>query len=154
MTIRNRPLTLMCAMDRPPKPAPSAATATDSQSAILLVAHGSPDPDWRRPLEAAHRRLQALLPNRKVALAYMELCGPSVLEAASELEAQGHRSIVVMAAFLSPGGRHIKRHLPEIVERVARERPALELELLPGSLGNEPEVIEALARAATRLAGG
>lgn len=119
---------------------------------IILVAHGSPDPDWRAPLEALRERLQAQVPGRPVHLAYMELCEPKLTQVAHALAEAGHERVVVLAAFMSPGGRHIKRDLPELVARSSASA-AIELVLVPGALGMDDEVIDALARAAVRAAG-
>jgi sirohydrochlorin cobaltochelatase len=124
----------------------------DEPTPIVLLAHGSPDPDWRRPLEAARDRLRARLPSRRVELAFLEHTPPSLAEAVAELAAEGHARVVVMAAFLSGGGNHIKKHVPQLVADVARDQPGVEVRLVHGALGAEPEIPEALATAAARLA--
>lgn len=118
-------------------------------NALFLVAHGSPDPDWRRPLEVLHAKLRERLPERMVALCY--LSDPASLdEAVARAKQQGHRGAEVVAALLSPGGRHVKSDLPEWVSATGLRHPGFELRLRPGALGDDPEVIEALARAALK----
>ena len=117
-----------------------------SLPALLLVAHGSPDPDWRRPLEQLHARLAAELGER-VALAYLAQ-DPSVEQVVGELASQGHARVIVIAALLSPGGRHVKRDIPASVEAARERYPDLDIELVPGALGDDEGVIAALARAA------
>lgn len=119
-------------------------------TAILLVAHGSPDPDWRQPLDALVERLGARVPACTVTVAYLGSIAPSVAEAVAQLVAAGHRDVLVLAAFLSPGGRHIKRDVPQLVAEQAAAHPGLRLRLRPGALGAEPEVVEAMAQAAAR----
>lgn len=121
-------------------------------SPIILLAHGSPDPDWRKPLEQARDRLRERLPQRQVELAFLEHTEPSLAAAVTGLVARGHTRAIVMAAFLSGGGNHIKRHVPQLVAETARSHPTMELRLVPGALGAEPEIPEALAQAASRLA--
>jgi erythronate-4-phosphate dehydrogenase len=120
--------------------------------ALVLVAHGSPDPDWGRPLALLRDRLRTLAPERRVDLAYLDHLQPSLAALAAELEASGIRDVVVLSAFLSPGGNHIKRDIPALVEEVARTHPQLRIRLVPGALGAEREAVEALARTAVRLA--
>ena len=141
----------------PPQTAPTAERASPTEpgpTAVVLIAHGSPDPDWRRPLEALRAQLARARPNASVALAY--LAHPPTLDEviAGQLEA-GHRRILVLAALLSPGGRHVKRDIPEAfaaAQARARARfPDAQLELAPGTLGDTPEVIDALTRASLRL---
>lgn len=114
--------------------------------ALLLVAHGSPDPDWRRPLEQLHARLAEQL-GEAVALAYLAQA-PSVEQMIAELAARGHARIVVLAALLSPGGRHVKRDIPAAVDAAREAFPQLRIELVPGALGDDAGVIAALASAA------
>lgn len=114
--------------------------------ALLLVAHGSPDPDWRRPLERLHVLLEAQLGER-VGLAYLAHA-PGVLEVIEALADAGHRRIVVVAALLSPGGKHVKQDIRDAVEQARERWPELEIELVPGALGDDPGVIAALAAAA------
>ena len=56
----------------------------------------------------------------------------------------------VLSAFLSPGGRHIKEDVPKLVAEQAAAHPEVLIELRPGALGAEPEVVEAMAEAAVR----
>jgi sirohydrochlorin cobaltochelatase len=124
----------------------------ESSAPIILLAHGSPDPDWRRPLEEARDRLRERMPERRVELAFLEHTAPSLGAAVAQLAVEGHTRATVMAAFLSGGGNHIKKHVPQLVADVALEHPGLDLHLVPGALGAEPEIPEALAKAAARLA--
>jgi sirohydrochlorin cobaltochelatase len=116
-----------------------------TEPALVLVAHGSPDPDWRRPLEQLHATLTAQL-GARVGLAYLAHA-PSVTEVIGALADAGHGRIVVVAALLSPGGRHVKQDIPEAVAQARALRPDLEIVLAEGALGDDPGVIAALAAA-------
>jgi sirohydrochlorin cobaltochelatase len=123
-----------------------------SSDALVLVAHGSPDPDWRRPLEQLHARLQAQLGPR-VSLAYLAHA-PSIEDAVASFAAAGHTRVVIVAALLSPGGRHVKQDIPAAVAQARARFGAIEIELSPGALGDDEGVIAALAAATlTRLEG-
>jgi sirohydrochlorin cobaltochelatase len=113
--------------------------------ALLLVAHGSPDPDWRRPLEQLVAALAVDLGDG-VALAYLAH-PPSIEEVLASLEQAGHRRVLVVAALLSPGGRHVKQDIPAAVTSARARFPTLDIELEPGALGDDEQVIAALARA-------
>lgn len=118
--------------------------------AIVLLAHGSPDPAWIRPVEAVAERLRALAPG-PVEVATLER-GPDLAAACERVAAAGAREVKVVAVFLSGGGRHVRSDIPELVARVQRERPELRVELAGPALGDEPEVLDALAAAALRQA--
>ncbi len=121
------------------------------RAAIVFVAHGSPDPDWGRPLLHLRERVRTLVPERRVELAYLDHLAPSLPTLAAELAADGIVDVLVLSAFLSPGGNHIKRDIPALVDETRRAHPELYMELVPGALGSEREAIEALARATVRL---
>jgi sirohydrochlorin cobaltochelatase len=112
---------------------------------ILLFAHGSRDPDWARPFERISQELARKRPQAVVCTAYLELMRPSFDEAVAALAAAGAQSIRVVPLFLGQGG-HVKQDLPQLVERAAAARPALELRL-EAPIGEQHEVIEAIAAA-------
>ncbi len=116
--------------------------------ALLLIAHGSPDPQWRAPLEAVHARARELAPDRQVELCYLERSEPGVAPAVEALYAEGHREIRAVALLLSGGGRHMKKDIPEALSLLEARLPGLKVELVPNPAGARAEVIEALARAA------
>ena len=84
-----------------------------TERALILVAHGSPDPDWRRPLERLVELLAVELGDA-VALAYLAHA-PGIEDVIAKLEQAGHRRVLVVAALLSPGGRHVKQDIPDAV---------------------------------------
>jgi len=122
-----------------------------AERALILVAHGSPDPDWRRPLERLVERLAESLGDA-VAIAYLAH-PPSLDDAITTLEQAGHRRALVVAALLSPGGRHVKHDIPAAVEAARARYPGVEIELAPGALGDDDQVIAALARASLERLG-
>ena len=98
---------------------------------IVLVAHGSRDPQWSRPFA----RIAA-----SVGLAYLEH-GPSLDEIVAALVARGVASIRVVPVFLGQGS-HVKDDLPRLVAQ--SKRPGVALRLDP-AIGEQAPVIEAIA---------
>lgn len=82
----------------------------------------------------------------RVGLAYLAHA-PSLVEVIGTLADAGHVRVVVVAALLSPGGRHVKQDIPEAVANARELRPELEIVLAEGALGDDPGVIAALAAA-------
>ncbi|MEM6292385.1 MAG: CbiX/SirB N-terminal domain-containing protein [Myxococcota bacterium] len=118
---------------------------------IVLIAHGSPDPDWRRPLERVAEAANALSAERSgptVVLAYMEFIAPSLADVTAALVRDGATEVRVVAAFLSAGGRHLKRDVPKLVADVDAAHPGARIHLVPGALGDDDGVVAALAAAA------
>lgn len=123
--------------------------ASPTPVGLVLIAHGSPDPDWRRPLERVATLLGERLGPDRVALAYLAHA-PHLDDALVELHAAGLRRVVVIAALLSPGGKHVKVDIPDAVAAARARFGDVEIELRGGALGDDDEVVAALAAASLR----
>jgi sirohydrochlorin cobaltochelatase len=109
---------------------------------IVLLGHGSRDPEWSQPFEKIAVSVGKRLPAVAVALAYLEH-GPSLEEAVTALAAKGALSIRVVPLFLGTGG-HVKEDLPKLVAQA--KRPEIQL-ALDKPIGEQPDVIEAISAA-------
>lgn len=112
------------------------------RSGIVLLAHGSRDPDWSRPFEQIAASLGKKLPAAVVVLAYLEH-GPSLNEALAALKAKGASSVRVVPLFLGQGG-HVKNDLPRLVGQARAAHPGVDI-ALERMIGERPELIEAIA---------
>ena len=115
---------------------------------IILLAHGSRDERWRAPIEAVAARVTALDPQARVVCAYMELATPDLRTAAAALIASGARSLRVVPLFLGMG-KHAREDLPLQLETLRGTWPNVEFQLA-NIVGEEPELVELLARIATK----
>jgi sirohydrochlorin cobaltochelatase len=111
---------------------------------IVLLAHGSRDPEWSRPFEQIAASLASKLPASAVVLAHLEY-GPSLNEALSALAAKGAAVVRIVPVFLGQGG-HIKTDLPRLFGQARAAHPGMALSL-ERTVGEQPEVIEAIAAA-------
>lgn len=137
--------------DLDPRLVAAGMTALPTE-ALILLAHGSPDPDWRRPIDALVARVREAMPRRTIVGAFLDHLAPSLDAAATTLVTAGIRCARVVPIFLSPGGNHIKRDIPALCERVASGHPTLSLVLTPGAIGDRSDVVDAIARATFDLA--
>jgi len=117
-----------------------------TMAGIVLFAHGSRDPRWRMPVEAVARRVAALDPSVQVACAYLELAAPDLREATAALVAAGVDTIRVVPLFLGMG-KHAREDLPRLLDEMRASHPQVAFSLAT-AVGEEPEVIELLARKA------
>lgn len=115
---------------------------------IILLAHGSRDERWREPIEAVAARVTALDPQARVVCAYMELATPDLRTASAALIASGARSLRVVPLFLGMG-KHAREDLPLQLEALRGTWPNVEFQLA-SIVGEEPELVELLARIATK----
>ncbi len=104
--------------------------------AIVLLGHGSRDPQWRLPIEAVAERIRTRQPATPVACAYLEMSQPSLPEAVAALIAEGARTIRVFPLFLGLG-KHAREDLPRLLTSLQTMHPAVALELLPAAGENE-----------------
>lgn len=114
--------------------------------ALVLFAHGSRDPEWTRPVETLRARI-AMLADLPVGLAYLEHRAPSLPEAVGQMVAEGMRRVYVVPVFIGLGA-HLRRDLPALVESARSAYPHVHVELL-AALGEQPEILESMARALT-----
>jgi sirohydrochlorin cobaltochelatase len=113
---------------------------------LVLFAHGARDAAWAGPFNAVLDRVRGQRPELTVTLAYLELMQPDLSTAIESLVRAGCLRIDVVPLFLGAGG-HVKRDLPLLVEQLRRQHAAVSIALQP-TIGDHPDVIEAIARAA------
>jgi sirohydrochlorin cobaltochelatase len=113
---------------------------------LLLFAHGAREPAWSAPFEAVLARVQAQRPDARVVLAFLDLMRPDLAEAAARLAEHGCRRIDVVPLFLGTGG-HVRHDLPRHVQALRLQYPDIDW-LLHDPIGEHPDVIDAIARAA------
>lgn len=108
---------------------------------IVLLAHGSRDPQWAAPIEAVASQIRARQPGMAVCCAYLELRSPTLPEATEALIAAGARQVKVFPLFLGVG-KHVREDLPKLLTRLNTLHPDIAIELLPTA--GEYELLTAL----------
>jgi sirohydrochlorin cobaltochelatase len=110
---------------------------------LILFAHGSRDPGWAEPFERLRAKIESVRPGLPVALAYLELMTPDLGAAVDRMVAAGCDHVRVVPVFLGQGG-HVRRDLPELIDRAAARHGGLAIELAP-PLGEHEAVLEQMA---------
>ncbi len=110
---------------------------------VILFAHGSRDPLWRRPMEAVAERARAADPATPVRCAYLELTEPDLPSVATELAGLALAEVTIVPMFLG-AGRHVREDLPALVEALRREHPGTRWTLQP-PVGEDPRLLDLLA---------
>lgn len=110
---------------------------------IILFAHGSRDPQWRVPIEAVALQIAARQPKTLATCAYLELCEPSLPQAAINLIAAGASKLRVFPLFLGVG-KHAREDLPLLIDAVRLAHPDVTVELLP-TAGESPQLTALMA---------
>ena len=110
---------------------------------IILFAHGSRDPQWRLPVEAVAAQIIQRHPSALVRCAYLELCLPSLPDAATDLIAFGACCLKVFPIFLGVG-KHAREDLPLLISELRKVHPNVPVELLP-TAGESEKLIALMA---------
>jgi sirohydrochlorin cobaltochelatase len=115
---------------------PSAA-----QSGLILFAHGSRNPAWRKPFD---RLLKKVVQGggSPTILAFGEFMRPGLVEAAQALAAQGVKTAVIVPLFLG-GGLHVRGDLPRLATQ-ARAESGVRLRVAR-AIGEDAGVLGAMA---------
>lgn len=117
---------------------------------LVLVAHGSRDPEWGRPLEELTANLAETLGTGNVRLAYSQFASPTLDEAVTGAGPEIRR-VRVLPLFMTAHG-HVERDIRPAVDALRRAHESLEVELLPpvGELPSFRILLAELAREVTR----
>jgi sirohydrochlorin cobaltochelatase len=113
---------------------------------MILLAHGSRDTEWRKPIVAVAERIRALAPGVHVRCAYLELMTPGLATCVEELATLGVSLITVLPLFFGMG-KHAREDLPVLLGAAQVSHPDLVFDLRPAA-GEQTAVIELLARIA------
>ena len=120
-------------------------------TALVLFAHGARDPEWANPLRRVRAAIRQRLGGVPVELAFLEFMAPNLHDCAAALVAGGAMNIVVMPMFIAQGG-HLKREVPEMLDRLRSTWPEVRFSL-GGAIGENEIVVQAMATAALETAG-
>ncbi len=90
-------------------------------------------------------------PDLLVELAFLEFLAPDLPASVAALVSQGARKIVIVPMFIAQGG-HLKRDLPEMLEKLRSTWPETEFSLRR-AIGEDDLVIHAMARATLQSSG-
>ena len=110
---------------------------------LILVAHGSHNPEWRGSVERVVQQVQSELRERgAVRLAYMDCTPPTLMDVTAEAVQVGVRNLRVLPLFLANQG-HVDRDVRPLVDQVRQAHPQLHVELLP-AMGQHPAFVKLL----------
>lgn len=114
--------------------------------ATILFGHGSRDPLWRLPIDNVADCMRQMDEQVFVRTAFLELTQPDLPMVVAELVALGVTKVAIVPMFLGVG-RHAREDLPRLVDDLKTSYPSMHFQLRL-SVGEEPRVIELLARIA------
>lgn len=104
---------------------------------LILIAHGSKDPRWKKTFEDLKNNIQS----EKVKLCYMEFIQPGLVDTISECISEGAESIKVLPLFMAGGG-HVDRDIPAQVNEAKNKHPKIIIDILK-PIGENEIVVKA-----------
>jgi sirohydrochlorin ferrochelatase len=112
----------------------------NERTSVVLIAHGSRRAEANDDLLRLAEMVRARRPRDLVQVAYLELAGPAIPEAARACVSRGAQRVLLLPYFLS-AGEHVTRDLERYRQQLAAEFPAVSFILCP-PLGLHPLMIE------------
>jgi len=119
-------------------PSPPQPGSLPGGVGVLVVGHGTADPVGAAETRAVAEQAAVLLPGVPVALGFLEVIGPTIDDALSELAAAGCHTVAVAPLLLFAAG-HAKRDVPEAIQAAASGRGIRVVQAEP--LGCHPGII-------------
>ena len=112
---------------------------------LVLFGHGARDVRWREPFERLAEKVRAARGSDAgaVLLAFLELMEPDLPTAVGDLVSDGCSVVTVVPVFFGQGG-HVRRDLPEVIERCRGVYPAVEIRCAV-AVGEDEGVLDAVA---------
>jgi sirohydrochlorin cobaltochelatase len=114
---------------------------------MVLFGHGARDVRWREPFERLAEKVRAARGSDAeagpVLLAFLELMEPDLPTAVGSLVSDGCSGVTVVPVFFGQGG-HVRRDLPEVIERCRRLHPSVEIKCAV-AVGEDEGVLDAVA---------
>jgi sirohydrochlorin ferrochelatase len=117
-----------------------------TKTALLLIAHGSRQPEANDDLHDLAARLRTTGRYALVEPAFLELAAPTIDEAARRCVEQGAGRVILLPYFLS-AGVHVQRDLQGYRDRLAAAYPAVAFALAE-PLGRHPLLTEVVIQRA------
>lgn len=111
-----------------------------NNSCLILLAHGSKNPEWAAPFRQLTADLRKELGNDAVYLCFLENAEPGMNEVAGEIMQTSVRQGRVLPMFMAKGA-HFNEDMPALIAEIEALHPGLKLELLE-PIGLHPLFIE------------
>ncbi len=119
---------------------------------LILLAHGSRDPEWRASLEALAAAAGERLAPEPVRLAFMQFTGPTLAEVVEDGLRQGARRFRLLPLFMASAG-HVDKDIRPLVGALTRAHPEAELVLMT-PVGEDPHFPALIAEIANHAPHG
>ena len=115
-----------------------------NNTCLVLLAHGSKNPEWAAPFRKLTADLRKDLGEHAVHLCFMENAEPGLIEVAREIMQSGARKYRLLPLFMAKGA-HFYEDIPAAMAEVEATFPGLKGELLE-PIGLNPLFFELMGK--------
>jgi len=115
-----------------------------NNTCLVLLAHGSKNPEWAAPFRQLTANLRADLGDEAVYLCFMENSAPNLMEVAGEIMKTSVRKYRLLPMFMAKGA-HFHEDIPAEMAKVKAAFPDMEGELLE-PIGLNPLFFELMGK--------
>ena len=123
------------------KKSTASTAAKSTREGLILFAHGSRNPAWRKPFDRLLRAVSKRDECQAI-LAFGEFMSPGLPEAVQTLAMKGVKKAVIVPLFLG-GGLHVRGDLPRLAAQ-ARAASGVRLRVAQ-AIGEDKGVLDAIA---------
>ena len=88
-----------------------------NKTALILLAHGSKNPNWKKPFENLKKNIQENYVSIKVELAFFELDSPVLEDSVNKLLLEGYHDFKIEPLILA-NGFHLEKDLPQRIQKL------------------------------------
>jgi sirohydrochlorin ferrochelatase len=124
--------------------------ATTSETALVVIAHGSREPDANADAVYLAREVEKRGVYAFVEAAYLELAEPTIEQAVETCIRRGAKRIILVPYFLA-AGVHVRRDLTEITRHLSIDHPGSAFGLAE-PLGRHPALVDIVIERASGVA--
>jgi len=114
----------------------------ERRKAVLLVGHGSKDPEGNREVAVFADKLKPALGEYLVRHCYLEFASPTMTEGIAQCVADGAQEIALIPVLLLPAG-HAKLQIPHELDEARRKYPEVTFHY-GRPLGQHPHIVDVL----------
>lgn len=112
------------------------------KTGLLLIAHGSKDPEWIKPFKAIENEIRKHFSGPLI-LTYLESTTPRIEEGLAHLIDNGATYITVAPLFLAAGS-HVRSDIPNLIDGFRSRKAGVSFRILP-AIGHLPAIQELIA---------
>lgn len=113
-----------------------------SRKKLVLLAHGSSAPRWKKPFEKLAKKLRKTLGKKYVDLIYLDNLNKNLIKI-SRHAIKSQIQELIISPVLMASGNHTEKDIPKAIKKIKHKFPKLKIKVLK-PVGENPEILDAI----------